>query len=146
MSEFYMIEAEECFVENIRDITARIEDTIKTVTNNLLNNHIKDIQDAIKASSVDEKIDPDYENRFKWLEKSFPVITYTEAAQILQKQYDFDVKLGLSKKDEFTLVEYFQAPLFVIDWPRDLKPFYMRTCKHDAEFVSFFFSFFYCCA
>lgn len=132
-----MIEAEECFVQNIHDITTRIEDTIKTVTNHLLENNMKDVCEAIKAgSSVTDKDTIAVENRFEWLQKPFPVITYTEAAQILQKQYDFDVQLGLSKKDELTLVEHFQAPLFVIDWPRALKPFYMRACKHNADFVS----------
>lgn len=133
-----MIEAEECFVQNIHDITTRIEDTIKTVTSHLLENNLKDVCEAIKASggSVTDIDTTAVENRFEWLQKPFPVITYTEAAQILQKQHDFDAQSGLSKKDELTLVEHFQAPLFVIDWPRALKPFYMRACKHNADFVS----------
>lgn len=137
MSEFYMIEAEEAFVESINDITKRIESAIKTVTNKLLDNHAKEINDAnTKYSADDKRPSENADDRFDWLQKSFPTVTYAEAADILQKQSNFNEKLGLSKSDEFALVKHFRAPIFVIDWPRDLKPFYMRTCKHNEQLVS----------
>lgn len=135
MSEFYMIEAEETFVESINDITQRIESVIKSVTSDLLENHAKEINDAYMKYLTDEKR-CDEKDRFNWLQKSFPIITYAEAATILKKQTNFDEKQGLSKSDEFALVDHFGAPIFVIDWPRDLKPFYMRTCRHNDQLVS----------
>lgn len=135
MSEFYMIEAEEPFVESINDITQRIESVMKSVTNKLLENHAKEINDAYTAYSTDGT-PSDADDRFNWLQKSFPIITYAEASTILQKQTNFDQKLGLSKSDEFALVNHFGAPIFVIDWPRELKPFYMRTCRHNEQLVS----------
>lgn len=131
-----MIEAEESFVESIDDVTRRIESIIKTVTNNLLDSHAKEINDAYTRMSSGEKTNDD-ENRFHWLQKPFVTITYAEAAKILENHTpNFDKKSGLSKCDEFALVNHFQAPIFVVNWPRDMKPFYMRACKHDAELVS----------
>lgn len=137
MSEFYMIEAEECFVDSIDDITRRIESTIKTVTKNLLDKHAKEIHKVYEKYAQYADRDTIDSERFGWLEKPFKTITYAEAADILQEQPNFDQKSGLSKSDELYLVEHLQAPVFVIDWPRELKPFYMRTCKYDAKLVSF---------
>lgn len=135
MTEFYMIEAEECFVEGVEDITQRIESTIKDVTKYLLDGNAKEINDAYKATLTDEKKAQSEEDRFNWLEKPFETITYAEAGEILEQKYKFNPKEGLSKSDELTLVEYFQKPVFVVHWPRELKPFYMRTCKHDSQLV-----------
>lgn len=130
-----MIEAEEAFVESINDITQRIESTIKTVTNNLLENHASELNDAYTKYLAGEN-QSDADKRFDWLKKPFTIITYAEAGKILQKHSHFNHKLGLSKSDELTLVNHFKAPIFVIDWPRQLKPFYMRSCKHNAQLVS----------
>lgn len=136
MSEFYMIEAEESFIEDIDDVTRRIESVIKTVTNNLLDSHANEINDAYKRMNSGEKITDD-EDRFHWLQKPFVTVTYAEAAEILENHTpNFDKKSGLSKSDELALVNHFQAPIFVVHWPRDMKPFYMRACKHNAELVS----------
>lgn len=137
MSEFYMIEAEESFINSIDDITRRIESTIKTVTKNLLENYAKEINEVYtKYSQYTEHECNNDGERFSWLEKPFETITYAEAADILQKQQpNFDPKLGLSKSDELYLVDHLQSGVFVINWPRELKPFYMRTCKQDANLV-----------
>ncbi|XP_055300463.1 probable asparagine--tRNA ligase, mitochondrial [Sitodiplosis mosellana] len=135
MSEFYMIEAEESFVESVGDITKRIESTIKSVTKCLLDDNAKEVDEAYKATFTEEKEAQSEEDRFKWLKTPFATVTYAEAAEILQQKYKFNAKDGLSKSDELTLVKHFQKPVFVVNWPRELKPFYMRTCKHDSKLV-----------
>lgn len=135
-----MIEAEESFIESIEDVTRRIESTIKSVTKNLLDKHANEINEAYTIYAQYNERDTnknciDETERFGWLQKPFKTITYSEAAQILQNQANFDEKLGLSKSDELYLVKHLQSPIFVIDWPRELKPFYMRTCKHNTKLV-----------
>lgn len=130
-----MIEAEEAFVDGVSDITKRIESTIKAVTNSLLDSHSKEINDAYTKYLTNENRSEN-DKRFDWLQKPFTTITYEEAANILKKYSHFDDKTGLSKCDELALVNHFNSPIFVIDWPRDLKPFYMRTCKHNPELVN----------
>lgn len=134
MSEFYMIEAEESFIECVEDITGRIEDTIKTVTKYLLDEHAKEIND-VHVTLSSEKSNENIETRFYWLEKQFEIVTYADASEVLQKQYSFDPKSGFSKSDELALVKYFGKPIFVIKWPSELKPFYMRRCRDNPELV-----------
>lgn len=134
MSEFYMIEAEESFIERVEDITGRIEDTVKTVTQRLLDEHAKEISDVHATISMDKSSDS-IETRFNWLDKTFEIVTYADASEILQKHQSFNPKLGLSKSDELSLVKYFEKPVFVINWPRELKPFYMRSCKDNPDLV-----------
>lgn len=131
-----MIEAEESFVDCIDDITQRIESLVKTVTNNLLDKHSIDINDAYARYSIDGK-HLDAAKHFDWLQKPFTTITYAEAGEILRKQSNFNESGGLSKSDELNLVKHFGAPIFVVDWPRELKPFYMRSCKHNSQLVRF---------
>lgn len=135
MSEFYMIEAEESFVDGIEDITKRIDNFIRTVTTEMLDQHAAEI-DA--ASTKDFKSD---EDRFAWLQKPFPVITNAEAIEILTKHADqltspVRESMDLAREHELFLVKHIGAPVFVINWPTALKPFYMRRCKDNADLVN----------
>lgn len=136
MSEFYMLEAEQCFVDSVHDITKRIECLLKQVTNNLLEKHGKDIDMAYTISiPKEEQIGND--ERFKWLHKPFATITYAEAREILQN-HDREQKSdgGLSKANEIFLVQHLDSPVFVIDWPKEAKPFYMRQCRDNPNLVN----------
>lgn len=136
MSEFYMIEAEEGFVDGVEDITNRIDSLIRTVTTELLDQHAAEI-DA--ASNKEFKSDDD---RFAWLQKPFPLLTYAEAHDILTKHADQLTspvrETGLAKEHELFLVKHTGSPLFVINWPKGSKPFYMRRCRDNAHLVSLF--------
>lgn len=136
MAEFYMIEAEEAFIDTVEDITKRIESTIRSVTIDLLNRNSKEIHEAITANATEnEQID--FDNYFKWLHNPFKTITYKEASDILLKHtQEHDPAEGLSKNNELYLVDHLKSPVFVINWPKSLKPFYMRTCKNDPNMVS----------
>lgn len=135
MSEFYMIEAEEAFVEDISDITQRIESLVKAVTEELLKNHMKDVEAATPTECKN------FDERFQWLQEPFPVITYSEAINILKSHSDkfstpVDETQGLSKENELFLVKHIGKPVFVVNWPKLLKSFYMRRCKDNSDLVS----------
>lgn len=138
MSEFYMIEAEESFIDNVHDVTKRIESTLKTVTTNLLDQYSNDINDAYTASTPQgEQITDD--ERFKWLHKPFKTLTYAEAVDLLQQHRpEVMPRKRLSKADELFLVKHLDSPVFVIDWPKEEKPFYMRQCGYNANLVNIF--------
>lgn len=134
MSEFYMIEAEESFIDGIEDITHRIDSLIRTVTTEMLDKHAAEID---VASNKDFKLD---EDRFAWLQKPFPLITYAEAIEILTKNADqltspVRESCGLAKEHELFLVKHIGSPVFVVNWPKELKPFYMRLCKDNTDLV-----------
>lgn len=132
LSEFYMLEAEKCFVTSIGEINHLLEDMLKSVTTELLNKSEADIKNCRPDKSID----------FKWLQKNqFPTITYAEALEILRKN---EIKLkspireddGLSKDQELFLTKHFDdSPIFIIDWPTSMKPFYMREKPLNSSLV-----------
>src|SRR6185369_15651097 len=66
---------------------------------------------------------------------SFERMTYTEAISTLQssnKRFEFTPKWGSnlqSEHEKYLANEYCQAPVFITDYPKGLKPFYMRQNK-----------------
>ena len=122
-----MLEAEQGFIDSVEDITKTIEDMIKIVTGQLLNSSIADIENA-----GNRKVD-----FFSWLDKPFITITYREAVEILlanvQKlKSPVNSKEGLSKEQELFLVDHLKCPVFLVEWPADMKPFYMRQCQNNT--------------
>lgn len=66
-------------------------------------------------------------------------MTFDEASNLLKDKANsiVDPKKGLSREQELLLVERLNAnrPIFVIDWPKEIKPFYMRECAYDETKV-----------
>lgn len=128
LSEFYMVEAEKAFVSNIEEIAEEIELLVKTVTKNMLDHNPLDFH-HIGATEP------------QWLNTKFGYMTYDEAVNILNDhtvQLQNPIKYGdaLSKEHELFLVKYNNSvPLFVINWPKEGKPFYMKECSNDSSKV-----------
>lgn len=133
LAEFTMVEAEEAFVETTEQLATRIDHMVKSITTQLLNKAEADIQRA------NGKVEPTA-SRFDWLNREFHRLTYAEVGKILTENNDklknrFDATKGLNREQELFLVNYCQAPLFVIDWPKQIKPFYMRASKQNPDVV-----------
>ena len=66
------------------------------------------------------------------LNNDFARVTYTEAIEILEKsgkKFEFPVKWGIdlqSEHERYLAEEYFKKPVFVTDYPKDIKAFYMK--------------------
>jgi asparaginyl-tRNA synthetase len=74
------------------------------------------------------------------LDSSFKRITHKEAIDVLIKhndEFDFKASYGedLATEHEKFLTKYFNGPVFVTDWPKDIKAFYMRM-NDDLETVA----------
>ena len=87
-------------------------------------------------------VDKDLTARLDTLSQSqFARISYTEAITILQdsgKKFDFAVSWGSdlqSEHERYLTEEHFNSPVFVYDWPREIKPFYMRE-NDDRQTVA----------
>ncbi|XP_014218925.1 probable asparagine--tRNA ligase, mitochondrial [Copidosoma floridanum] len=123
LSEFYMIEAEIAFMSSLEELAAEVELLVKSVTANLLEKGSSDLK-TIQAPEP------------TWLGKNFGFITYQEAVNILEKNADklsIPIKNeGLAKEHELFLVQHFgDVPVFVVEWPTNSKPFYMKQCEDD---------------
>lgn len=131
-----MLEAEEAFIETTEQLASRIDDMLRNVTRTLLNTAEEDIY---LASGTKKDIS---QNPFDWLDKPFPRLTYADAAKILEQNNDkltqrFDASKGFNREQELFLVNYAQAPMFIIDWPKEIKPFYMRESQNNPNLVCF---------
>ncbi|XP_055545190.1 probable asparagine--tRNA ligase, mitochondrial [Wyeomyia smithii] len=135
LSEFYMLELEEAFMDSTEALMNRIESTVKAVTRSLLNSVSPDVA-LVRKLTTQSSLERD----FAWLEKPFPRITYHEAIGILSNNQDklkgtVEAEHGINKEQELFLVDYHQSPVFVESWPKELKSFYMRECPHDRNLV-----------
>ncbi|MGL4537490.1 MAG: asparagine--tRNA ligase [Cetobacterium sp.] len=74
------------------------------------------------------------------LNNDFGRVTYTEAIDILVnsgKKFDYPVKWGIdlqSEHERFLSEEYFKRPVFVTDYPKEIKAFYMKL-NEDGQTV-----------
>lgn len=134
-AEFWMIEPEIAFADLQADM-ALAEDMIKYVINYVM-----------------EKCPDEMEFFNKFVDKglmdrlgsvagaSFEKITYTEAVEILKSSketFSYPVNWGsdLQTEHERYLTErYFESPVFVTDYPKDIKAFYMRL-NDDGKTVA----------
>jgi len=134
-SEFWMIEPEIAFAD-LNDNMELIERMVKYVTSYVLE-HAKEEMvffDKFVEKGLLTKLD-------NLLKSSFKRITHEEAINILLKsnhKFENQPKHGedLAKEHERYLTEKaFHGPVFVKDWPKDIKAFYMRL-NDDNETVA----------
>ncbi|MGE5391375.1 MAG: asparagine--tRNA ligase [Deltaproteobacteria bacterium] len=134
-AEFWMIEPEIAFAD-INDDMRLAEAMVKYVINYVLENAPEEMK------FFNEFVDKGLEERLrKIVGQDFARVTYTRAVEILKEskeQFDYPVEWGsdLQTEHERYLTEkVFQSPVFVIDYPKDIKAFYMRQ-NEDGNTVA----------
>ena len=134
-SEFWMIEPEIAFC-NLDQVMDVEEDMLRYIINYVME-HAKD-----EMAFLDRFVEKGLIEKLKVVLNNKPVrITHKEAIDILMKadeKFEYEPKQGedLAKEHEKYLTEkYFKAPVFVTDWPKDIKAFYMRL-NDDQETVA----------
>ncbi len=134
-SEFWMIEPEMAFAD-INDNMQVAEEMIKFIFSYILQNAPEEMAffERFIETGVVEKIE-------NIVSSEFIKITYTEAIKILEKsgeKFDFHVKWGIDLQTEherYLTEKYFNAPVFVIDYPKEIKAFYMKQ-NEDGKTVA----------
>lgn len=125
-SEFWMIEPEMAFAE-LKDYLDTAEDMIKYIINYVLENAKEEMQ--FFNSFVDKGL---IERLNNIVSSDFARISYTEALELLVKsgkefQYPLEWGSDLQTEHERYLTEViFKKPVFVTDYPKEIKSFYMR--------------------
>lgn len=134
LAEFYMVEAEMSFTESLQDIIQVMEDLFKTVTSIVLSKCPQDVELFHKY------ISPAQKGRLEqMLKNKFITIPYAEAVEILKRApqtFTFQPKWGndLQTEHEKYLVKHCgEVPVFVVNYPYDLKPFYMRDNEDGPQ-------------
>lgn len=125
-SEFWMIEPEIAFAD-LEDNMDLIEDMVKYCIQYVLVNAPEEMK------FFNERIDNTLLQRLEALvESDFAKMTYTEAIDILKKsdvKFDYPVEWGIDLQTEherYICEEIVKGPVFLTDYPKDIKAFYMR--------------------
>jgi len=134
-AEFWMIEPEMAFAD-LADDKKLAEAMIKYVVNQVLASAPEEMRFC--GEFVDKELIPRLENL---VSQEFAHITYTQAVEILKESkadFEYPVEWGhdLQTEHERYLTEkVFRRPVFVTDYPRDIKAFYMRQ-NDDGKTVA----------
>ena len=125
-SEFWMIEPEMAFAD-LEDNMVLAETMIKYIIQYVLDHAPEEME--FFNSFVDKGL---LERLQVILGNEFGRVTYTEAVELLiqsGKEFQFPVSWGMDLQTEherYLTEEIFKKPVFVTDYPKDIKAFYMR--------------------
>nr|CAD7262215.1 unnamed protein product [Timema shepardi] len=139
LSEFYMLELEMAFLENLSDLSTFIETFVKGVTSKVLEECEVDVQTLLQQQVSKEG---EHFTLSELTQRPFVTVSYDEAVSILERhseQLESRVCRGedLSKVHELFLVKHCGGgPVFVVEWPRKIKPFYMKCVAGDTDKVA----------
>ena len=134
-AEFWMIEPEIAFAD-LYDDMALAEDMLKFVFRYLLENCQNEL--AFFEQHFDKGLTERLSNI---VEADFARVTYTEAIEILEKakdEFSYPVFWGCDLQTEherYLTEKVFGKPLFVTDYPKEIKAFYMRL-NEDGKTVA----------
>ncbi|NEZ47048.1 asparagine--tRNA ligase [Clostridium niameyense] len=134
-SEFWMIEPEMAFAE-LKDYLDTAEDMVKYIINYVRENAPEEMEFFNKF--VDKGL---FERLDNVVGSDFARITYTEAVDLLQKsgaKFDYPVEWGIDLQTEherYLTEKIYKKPVFVTDYPKDIKAFYMRL-NDDGKTVA----------
>jgi len=134
-AEFWMIEPEICFAD-LTDDMLLAESMLKFVIRYVLENAPEEM------NFFNQFIDKGLLDRLNHVVNSdFGHVTYTEAIELLEKhndKFDYKVFWGCDLQTEherYLTEEIFKRPVFVTDYPKEIKAFYMKL-NEDGKTVA----------
>ena len=125
-AEFWMLEPEMAFAD-LEDDMDLAEDMLKYVINYVMENAPEEMN--FFNSFVDKGL---IDRLTNVATSEFARITYTDAIEILKKyndKFEFKVSWGIDLQTEherYLTEEVYKRPVFVTDYPKDIKAFYMK--------------------
>ena len=133
-SEFWMIEPEIAFCDLSQDMDI-MEGMLKYVVKYVLENAKAEMEffDKFVEKGLLDKLN-------KLLTSHFTRISHHDVITILKEakvKWEFAPEYGedIAKEHEKYITEYFNGPVFITDWPKDIKAFYMKL-NPDGETVA----------
>jgi asparaginyl-tRNA synthetase len=130
-AEFWMIEPEIAFAD-LTDNMKLAEDMMKYIIAYVLENAKEEME--FFNSFIDKGLIERLENI---VNSDFGVVTYTDAVKMLQdskEEFQYKVEWGIDLQTEherYLTEKIFKKPVFVINYPKEIKAFYMRVNEDD---------------
>ncbi|MGF7138178.1 asparagine--tRNA ligase [Roseimarinus sediminis] len=152
LAEFWMIEPEMAFYD-LNDNMDLAEEFLKYLIRYALDNCMEDLQFLSQRQQQEEKNKPQDQRSMELIEKlkfvaenDFVRLTYTEAINILENskpakkgQFQYPLKgFGTdlqSEHERFLVEKHFKKPVILIDYPANIKAFYMKV-NEDGKTVA----------
>lgn len=133
-SEFWMIEPEIAFCDLNQNMDI-IEEMLKYVVKYVLDNCKEEMEflDKFVENGLINKLTSLITSKFTRITHK-EVITILKEAKVkfeFEPEYDGDI----AKEHEKYITEYFNGPVFITDWPKDIKAFYMKL-NEDGKTVA----------
>lgn len=115
LTEFWMVEPEIAFATQEESLEVQ-EQYVAYLIQSVLDN----CEYALDVLERDKDV------LKKYTQLPFPRISYDEAIELLQKN-DFDVEWGVDfgSPEETFIANHYEQPVFILNYPKDIKPFYM---------------------
>ena len=131
LAEFWMIEPEMAFA-NLDDMCKLSQALLNHLCSAVLKQRMDDLQ------FFNQWVDPDCLKRVEQMANAqFEILTYTDAIKLLldsKKQFTYPVSWGVdlqSEHERFIAEEIFKKPVIIINYPKEIKSFYMRINDDD---------------
>lgn len=131
LAEFWMIEPEMAFYDN-EDNMDLAEDFTRYLVRYALEHCYDDLE------FLNKMYDNQLIERLKFVvDNTYERITYNEAINILEKankQWEFPVEWGVdlqAEHEKYLVEQHFKKPVIVVDYPKDIKAFYMKQNEDD---------------
>ncbi len=124
LTEFWMIEPEVAWNDSEANMKLQ-EDFVSYLVQRVLERRGAELKELERDTSKLEHIKP-----------PFPRLNYTDAIALVQKKGS-DAKWGddLGAEDEALIVEDYDLPVFVFNYPKEAKAFYMKENPDDPRTV-----------
>ncbi len=133
-SEFWMIEPEMAFCDLEGDMDV-MEDMLKYIVKYVLDNAKTELEflNNFVEKGLIEKLERLVNSNFTRIDHK-DVITILKEANV---NWEFPPEYGqdIAKEHEKYITEYFNGPVFIKNWPKDIKAFYMKL-NEDGETVA----------
>jgi asparaginyl-tRNA synthetase len=131
LAEFWMVEPEIAFAD-LDDLAELAEDFLKYIFSAVLEQCPEDM------AFFEQRIEPEAINRLKSLvEAPFVRLDYKDAIEILKnagRKFEYAAEWGLDLQTEherYLTEEHFNAPVVVMNYPTEIKAFYMRLSDDE---------------
>ena len=132
LAEFWMIEPEMAFCDLFDNM-----DIAERFLRRVITDVLGECQDEIEFFTL--RVDESLHDKLKAVcDTEFLRLTYTEAIDILSREserFEFPVKWGVdlqSEHERYLTEVHCSSPVFLYDYPRQIKPFYMRVNDDDS--------------
>lgn len=125
LTEFWMIEGEMAFMH--QDDSLKIQEEYVAY---LVENVLENCDYALDVLGRDRDV------LKRYTQLPFPRISYDEAIEMLQEN-DFDVEWGVDfgSPEETFIANNFDQPVFIVNYPKAIKPFYMKEHPERKDLV-----------